>query len=125
MYGFEEAPYLLPKTMQDRVAYLEIVRKLASSSFMHLKSYGRQTFMTSTLCFGDTTNIVDIGYESFGNKIDYYGFPLGKNKEIFDYEHFIYDANISQRLKGYEKKFHVDDVIRNYDENQVMMGKVS
>lgn len=88
LHGFEVAPFLLPKTIPDRVAYLEIVRQLAFSDFMHLKSYGRKYLVPSTLCFSDFTTISYTGYESIGSKINFYGMPLGNKREKFDPEHF-------------------------------------
>lgn len=121
VYGFEVAPYFLFKIVPDRVAYLEIIRQLSFSDFMHLKSYGRQTFMSSTLCFGDFTIISYSGYDLVSGKLDYYGLPIGNKREKFDPEHFICDAKNFQKLKGYEHSFLLEDVIKNCEENQKIM----
>lgn len=81
--------------------------------------------MPSTLCFSDFTIIANTWYELVGGKLDYYGFLVADKRENIDLEIFIYDAKISQKMKGYEHEFHVDDFIRNYDENQVVMRKNS
>lgn len=41
VYGFEATPFLLPKIVPDKIAYLEIVRQLVYSDYMHLKSYNK------------------------------------------------------------------------------------
>lgn len=53
VFGFEDSPFIFPKTVLDRIAYLEIVRQMDFSSFMNFGSLRKHTFMPSTLWFGD------------------------------------------------------------------------
>lgn len=39
VYGFEDIPFLLPKIVPNRIAYLEIVRKMDYSNVMNLSAY--------------------------------------------------------------------------------------
>lgn len=53
VYGFEDAPLLLPKTVPNRIAYLEIIRQMGESNSMHLASHDKQSFLPGTLCIGE------------------------------------------------------------------------
>lgn len=77
--------------------------------------------MPSTLCFGDFTIIDESGYDLVGSMLNYYGLPVGNKRKIFGPEHLISDAKISQKLKGCEHKFDVDDVVRNCEDSQMIM----
>jgi len=41
VYGFEGTPFLLPKTVPDRIAYLEIARQMDYSNVMNLNAYDK------------------------------------------------------------------------------------
>lgn len=69
VYGFENTPFLLSKIVSDRIAYLEIVRQLHYFSVMNLSSIEKQSFMPSTLCFGDFTILSKEGYDMILNKL--------------------------------------------------------
>lgn len=69
VYGFESTPFLTPKIVPNRIAYLEIVRKLDYSSVMNWSSFEKQSFMSSTPCFGDFTVLSKEGYDLILNKL--------------------------------------------------------
>lgn len=89
MYGFEGAPLLLPRMIPSMIAYSEIVRQLASSSFTHLGTHGKQYLMPRYLCFGEFTMLSTKGYDLIEAKLVYYGLSQDEPRTCFDPEGFI------------------------------------
>lgn len=74
--------------MPNKIAYLEIVRQLDYSNVMNLSAYEKQSFMPSTLCFGDFTVVSKEGYDLILDKLSHFNMKDAPRKG-FDLEGFI------------------------------------
>lgn len=117
VYGFEDTPLILPKTVPNKIAYLEIVRQLDFSNVMHLRSYEKKSFMLATLCFGDFTVLAKEGYDQILGKLMHYNMNRATPRTGFDPQGFIDHVKKMQKLSGYDHKpYPEEDVIRNLGE---------
>lgn len=119
MYGFEGKPYLLPITVPDRVAYLEIIRQLSISSSKHLTDHGKKSIVPRLLVFSDFIVKILKSYGLLQSKLGYYKIVEGDPILNFDLEGYIREAIESQKLRARE---HVPlithDFIRNTERQE-------
>lgn len=114
VYEFEGRPYLLPLTVPNRVACLEIVRQLSIVSTKHLISHEKQSIVPGLLVFSDFIVKSSKSYGLMQTKLDYYGMAMGDPRPNFDPEGYIRIAWSSQKLKAREHKSYLpDDLIKN------------
>lgn len=69
VFGFEGAPYVLPKPAPDKIAYLEIVRQMSVSNAQHFGGAHNFFFLPRTLHFGDFTIVSAKAYEIIDERL--------------------------------------------------------
>lgn len=112
VYGFEDAPFILPKMIPNKTAYLEIVRQMDYCSVMNFSSFGKQEFMPSTLCFGDFTILAKEGYTMILDKLLHYNMKRGPLRKNFDPKGYINSTKMKINFGGYQHvHYPFDDMI--------------
>lgn len=106
-YGFEGYPYVLPKPAPDRIAFLEILRKLSVSNAKHFGGAHKQAFLPSTLHFQDLKVVSTKAYEVIERKlVDEYNLFQHISRMHYDPEGYIHASRKRQELGNY---FHQED----------------
>lgn len=119
IFGYEGKPYMLPITVPNRVASLEIVRQLSVVSAKHLTDFGKQFIVPRLLVFSDFIVKSSKSYHLLQNKLDYYGMTLGNPRENFDPEGYVKATRTSQKLRaGIHVAQMPDDLIRNLEREE-------
>lgn len=69
VFGFEGAPYVLPKLVPNKITYLKIVRQMSVSNSQYFGGTHKQVFLPSTLHFGDFTIVSTKVYEVIDRRL--------------------------------------------------------
>lgn len=87
---------------------------------MNLGAFGKQTFMPSTLCFGDFTVLSKEGYDLILDKFLHFNLKRAPPRKGFDPKGYIDFSRKKVNLGGYDHiPYPYDDTIRNMEEKEV------
>lgn len=109
VYGFEDSPLFFPKIVPNRIAYMEIIRKMGESNSMHLASHDKQSFMPGTLYIGEFVVNGREGKVLACNKLFHYNMKLGAPRKGFDPKGYIHSMRKRQKLGAYEHTPYLRD----------------
>lgn len=122
IYGFEGTPYILPKLVPDRIAYLEIVRQLSVLNAKHFGGAHKQAFLLRTLHFGDFTIVSIKAYEVIDRKlIEDYNLQEHTSRKNYDSKGYIHQGRKKKNLGDYLHE-HIEalDIFRNKESEEAM-----
>lgn len=118
IYGFERIPYILPKLFLDRIAYIEIVRKLSVSNAKHFTDLCKQAFLPGTLSFHDFTIVSTKYYDIIDRKLmEEYNLFEHYARKNYDPEGYIHSCKEKKNLGDYlHSSLEAEDMFRNMED---------